>query len=47
MGDPCRPAAIEAVRLIGADRPKPVKLLDACLARIAEREPDVGRQNAI
>jgi Asp-tRNA(Asn)/Glu-tRNA(Gln) amidotransferase A subunit family amidase len=41
MQDPSRLTATEAVRLIRTNRLPPAELLDACLARIAEREPDI------
>jgi Asp-tRNA(Asn)/Glu-tRNA(Gln) amidotransferase A subunit family amidase len=41
MEDPSRLTAAAAARLIRADRLKPAELLDACLARVAEREPDI------
>ncbi|NTG28714.1 amidase [Agrobacterium rhizogenes] len=41
MEDPSRLTATEATRLIRTDRLKPVDLLEACLARIADREPEV------
>jgi Asp-tRNA(Asn)/Glu-tRNA(Gln) amidotransferase A subunit family amidase len=41
MDDPSRLTATEAARLIRTNRLKPADLLEACLARIADREPDV------
>ena len=41
MIDLFRLTATEAVRLMRSDRLKPTDLLEACLARITEREPDV------
>ena len=41
MQEPTKLTATEAVRLIRADRLRPMELMEACLARIAEREPAV------
>jgi amidase len=41
MQEPTMLTATEAVRLIRAGRLRPVDLMEACLARIAEREPTV------
>src|SRR5271157_1189653 len=41
MKEPSRLTATEAVRLIRAGRLLPTDLMEACLARIAEREPAV------
>jgi hypothetical protein len=41
MQDLTKLAATEAARLISAGRLRPVELMEACLARIAEREPAV------
>lgn len=41
MEDPSRLTATAAARLIRARQLKPAELLDACLARVAERESDV------
>jgi Asp-tRNA(Asn)/Glu-tRNA(Gln) amidotransferase A subunit family amidase len=41
MEDPSRLTATEAARLIRTNRLKPAELLEACLARIADREPDI------
>ncbi len=41
MPEPAKLTATEAVRLIRADRLRPMELMEACLARIAEREPAV------
>jgi Asp-tRNA(Asn)/Glu-tRNA(Gln) amidotransferase A subunit family amidase len=41
MEDSSRLTATEAMRLIRTDRLKPADLLEACLARIADREPEV------
>ena len=41
MQDPTKLTATEAVRLIRAGRLRPMELMEACLARIAEREPAV------
>ena len=41
MQEPTQLTATEAVRLIRAGRLRPVELMEACLARIAEREPAV------
>jgi len=41
MQEPSRLTATEAARLIRAGRLRPIELMEACLARIAEREPAV------
>ena len=41
MPEPTKLTATEAMRLIRADRLRPMELMEACLARIAEREPAV------
>jgi Asp-tRNA(Asn)/Glu-tRNA(Gln) amidotransferase A subunit family amidase len=41
MTDPFRLTAVDATRLIRSGRLKPEDLLDACLARIADRDPAV------
>jgi Asp-tRNA(Asn)/Glu-tRNA(Gln) amidotransferase A subunit family amidase len=41
MQEPTKLTATEAARLIRADRLRPMDLMEACLARIAEREPAV------
>ncbi len=41
MPEPTQLTATEAMRLIRADRLRPMELMEACLARIAEREPSV------
>ena len=41
MQDPTKLTATEAARLIRDGRLRPMDLMEACLARIAEREPAV------
>ncbi len=41
MQDPARLTATEAARLIRSEKLRPIELMDACLARIAERERTV------
>ncbi len=41
MREPTKLTATEAARLIRAGRLRPIELMEACLARIAEREPAV------